>query len=39
MIRRPAIRRPSLWRILIAVLSLALLATLTAALSILRGNQ
>lgn len=37
--RRPAVRHPSLWRIFIAVLSLALLAILTAALSIVRGNQ
>lgn len=37
--RRPAVRRPSLWRILIAFGSLLLLAIAAATLSILRGDQ
>lgn len=39
MIRRPALQRPSLWRITVACGSLLLLAIITATLSILRGDQ
>ncbi len=39
MIRRPALQRPSLWRIVVACGSLLLLAIIAATLSILRGNQ
>lgn len=37
--RRPALQRPSLWRIVVACGSLLLLAIIAATLSILRGNQ
>ncbi len=37
--RRPALQRPSLWRIVVAAGALLLLTIITATLSILRGDQ
>jgi hypothetical protein len=39
IIRRPVIQRPSLWRVAVAGCAMLLLATCTAIISILRGDQ